>query len=71
MGERIIKVCDGCGVDLASGTGASLKMVFVNAARGAMKADLCDRCAGTIPGQPVRLGRGRRKRAVVAPEVEA
>lgn len=59
MGERIIKVCDSCGLDLPDGTGASLRMAFADLSRGRLRADLCDKCAGLIPGKRVKARRRR------------
>jgi hypothetical protein len=61
VGERIIKICDDCGNDLEDGTGAVLKLTYINESRGARKADLCDQCAAKIPGRPARTRRSRRQ----------
>jgi hypothetical protein len=61
MADRIIKVCDECGVDLPTGTGAEVKISFFNKTRGVMKADLCDKCVGKIPARPARARRARRR----------
>lgn len=60
MGERVIKTCDECGIDLDEGTGAILKLTYVNKSRGAIKADFCDRCAGKISGRPTKTRRAKR-----------
>jgi hypothetical protein len=61
MADRIIKVCDECGVDLPTGSGAEVRVAFFNKSRGVMKADLCDQCAGKIPGRPAKTRRSRRR----------
>ena len=60
MAERIIKVCDDCGRDLDEGTGAEVRVAYVDKRRGVRKADLCDDCASKIPGRPARARRDRR-----------
>lgn len=61
MAERIIKICDQCGSDLAEGTGARLKLTYVKEAQGVKHADLCDRCAAQIPGRQATRRRNKRR----------
>jgi hypothetical protein len=42
-----------------------MRINFSDARRGAKQADLCDDCAGTMPGAAVAR-RGRRPKAAVA-----
>jgi hypothetical protein len=60
VGERVIKVCDECGSDLPEGTGAVVRLNYVNRARGGKNADLCDRCAERFPGQPRKARRSKK-----------
>jgi len=41
------------------GKGAVLRVTYTDARRGAKQADLCDDCAGNMPGLPAAR-RGRR-----------
>ena len=61
MADRIIKVCDECGIEMPAGTGAEVRVAYFNKGRGVMKADLCDECAGKIPGRPARARQSRRR----------
>jgi hypothetical protein len=71
VADRIIKVCDECGVDMPSGTGAEVRIAFFNKGRGVMKADLCDQCAGKIPARPARARQSRRRSQQVAATTDA
>jgi hypothetical protein len=55
-------VCDNCGKEVDEGKGASMRVTYTDARRGAKAADLCDTCAGKMPGHPAAR-RGRRRRA--------
>lgn len=67
MARKTILVCDNCGKEVGEGKGAALRVTFTDARRGAKAADLCDDCAGKIPGRPAAR-RGRRPgRAKVTP----
>lgn len=47
--------------------GATLRITYTDARRGSKVADLCDDCAGTLPGRAAAR-RGRRpKTAAAAP----
>jgi hypothetical protein len=66
VARKTILVCDNCSSEVEEGKGAVMRITFNDARRGAKQADLCDGCAGNMPGQAVAR-RGRRpKSAVVA-----
>ena len=65
MARKTVLVCDNCGSEVGEGKGAALRVTFTDARRGAKAADLCDDCAGKMPGQPAAR-RGRRPRAKAA-----
>ena len=65
MARKTILVCDNCGSEVEEGKGAMLRVTFADARRGARQADLCDDCAGKMPGKQVAR-RGRRPKAVAA-----
>ena len=65
MARRTVLVCDNCGKEVGENKGATLRLTFTDARRGSKVADLCDDCAGTIPGKPAAR-RGRRPKAVAA-----
>ena len=62
MARKTVLVCDNCEKEVGEGKGAILRMTFSDARRGAKQADLCDDCAGKMPGQVVAR-RGRRPKA--------
>ena len=63
MARKTILVCDNCGTEVEEGRGAALRVTYTDARRGAKAADLCDNCAGKMPGRPAAR-RGRRPKAV-------
>lgn len=65
MARKTVLVCDNCGKEVGEGKGATLRLTFTDARRGAKQADLCDNCAGDMPGRAVAR-RGRRPKAVAA-----
>ncbi len=65
MARRTVLVCDNCGANIEDNKGATLRLTFSDARRGAKQADLCDNCAGKLPGQAVAR-RGRRPKATAA-----
>jgi len=65
MARKTVLVCDDCGKEVEEGKGASLRVTFSDARRGAKAADLCDNCAGKMPGAPAAR-RGRRPKSVAA-----
>lgn len=62
MARRTILVCDSCGAEVQEGKGAIMRLNFQDARRGAKEADLCEGCAGSLPGRQTAR-RGRRPRA--------
>ena len=58
-------VCDNCGKEVDEGKGATLRVTYTDARRGAKQADLCDDCAGQMPGTPAAR-RGRRPKTAAA-----
>ena len=63
MARKTVLVCDNCGVEVEDGRGATLRITFTDARRGAKAADLCDGCAGTMPGTAVAR-RGRKPKSL-------
>ena len=62
MARKTVLVCDNCGKEVGEGKGAKLRLTFTDARRGAKQADLCDTCAGDLPGRAVAR-RGRRPKS--------
>ena len=62
MARKTVLVCDSCGKEVDEGKGAVLRVTYTDAPRGAKQADLCDDCAGNMPGIPAAR-RGRRPKA--------
>jgi hypothetical protein len=60
-----VLVCDNCGNEIDEGKGAVMRVNFNDARRGSKQADLCDNCAGNLPGQPAAR-RGRRPKSAAA-----
>jgi hypothetical protein len=58
-------VCDNCGKEVDEAKGAVMRINFTDARRGSKQADLCDACAGKMPGQTVAR-RGRRPKSAAA-----
>jgi hypothetical protein len=58
-------VCDNCGKEIDAAKGAVMRINFNDARRGSKQADLCDDCAGQMPGQPAAR-RGRRPKTAAA-----
>ena len=65
MARKTVLVCDNCGKEVGEGKGAVMRMSYSDARRGAKQADLCDDCAGKMPGQAVAR-RGRRPKSATA-----
>jgi hypothetical protein len=66
LARKTVLVCDNCSKEVDEGRGATMRVTYSDARRGAKQADLCDDCAGKMPGQPAAR-RGRRpKSATVA-----
>ena len=51
MARKTILVCDNCGKEVDEGKGAVMRVTYSDARRGAKQADLCDDCAGRMPGR--------------------
>ena len=65
MARKTVLVCDSCGKEVGEGKGAVMRMSYSDARRGAKQADLCDDCAGKMPGHAVAR-RGRRPKSAAA-----
>ena len=66
MARKTILVCDSCAKEVADNRGgAVMRLNYTDARRGSKQADLCDDCAGKMPGQQVAR-RGRRPKAAAA-----
>lgn len=64
MSRKTVLVCDQCGSEIDAGKGASVRVQFTDARRGAKQADMCDTCSGQLPG--VQVARRGRKPKVAA-----
>ena len=62
VARKTILVCDNCGAEVGEGKGAALRVTYTDARRGAKAADLCDDCAGQMPGRAAAR-RGRRPKS--------
>jgi hypothetical protein len=65
LARKTVLVCDNCGNEIDEGKGAVMRVNFNDARRGSKQADLCDSCAGNLPGQPAAR-RGRRPKSAAA-----
>ncbi len=65
MARKTVLICDNCSQEVGEGKGATMRMTYTDARRGAKQADLCDSCAGNLPGQAVAR-RGRRPKSATA-----
>jgi hypothetical protein len=65
VARKTVLVCDNCGSEVDDGKGAKMRMTYSDARRGAKEADLCDNCAGGMPGRATAR-RGRRPTAAAA-----
>jgi hypothetical protein len=65
VARKTILVCDNCGKEVEESQGAVLRVTYSDARRGSKAADLCDECAGKMPGRAVAR-RGRRPKAASA-----
>ena len=63
VARKTVLVCDQCGAEVDDGKGAVMRVTFTDARRGAKAADLCDSCAGTMPGSAVAR-RGRKPKSL-------
>jgi hypothetical protein len=64
VARKTVLVCDKCGKEVDEGKGATMRLAYTDARRGAKQADLCDSCAGGMPGHAAAR-RGRRPKAAV------
>jgi hypothetical protein len=62
VARKTVLVCDSCGKEVEESRGATMRLTFADARRGAKQADLCDDCAGGMPGHAVAR-RGRRPKS--------
>jgi len=65
LARKTVLVCDNCGREVGEGKGAMMRLNFSDARRGSKQADLCDDCAGGMPGHAVAR-RGRRPKSAAA-----
>jgi hypothetical protein len=65
LARKTVLVCDNCSKEVDEGRGATMRVTYADARRGAKQADLCDDCAGKMPGQPAAR-RGRRPKSATA-----
>jgi hypothetical protein len=65
VARKTVLVCDACGDEVDESKGATMRITYADARRGAKQADLCDNCAGGMPGQPAAR-RGRRPKSATA-----
>ena len=65
MARKTVLVCDNCGREVDESQGAVLRVTYSDARRGSKVADLCDECAGKMPGRPAAR-RGRRPKTAAA-----
>jgi hypothetical protein len=65
VARKTVLVCDQCGTEVGDGKGAVMRVNYTDARRGSKQADLCDNCAGSLPGSAVAR-RGRRPKALAA-----
>jgi len=65
LARKTVLICDNCGKEVGEGKGATLRLTYTDARRGAKQADLCDTCATDMPGHPAAR-RGRRPRSAAA-----
>lgn len=65
VARKTVLVCDNCGKEVGEAKGATLRVTYADARRGAKQADLCDECAGKMPGRPAAR-RGRRPKSAAA-----
>jgi hypothetical protein len=65
LARKTVLVCDNCGKEIDEAKGATMRINFADARRGSKQADLCDTCAGGMPGRAAAR-RGRRPKAAAA-----
>jgi hypothetical protein len=62
VARKTVLVCDNCQSEVGEGKGATLRLTYSDARRGSKVADLCDNCAGNLPGRSAAR-RGRRPKS--------
>jgi hypothetical protein len=62
LARKTVLVCDNCGKEVDEGKGGVMRITYTDARRGAKAADLCDTCAGQMPGRAAAR-RGRRPKS--------
>jgi hypothetical protein len=60
VARKTVLVCDNCGNEIDEGKGASMRINYSDARRGSKQADLCDNCAGGMPGHAAAPAQVRR-----------
>ena len=65
MARKTVLVCDSCGKEVEEAKGAVMRVTYTDARRGAKQADLCDTCAGKMPGRAAAR-RGRRPKSAMS-----
>jgi hypothetical protein len=65
LARKTVLVCDNCGKEVDESHGAVLRITYSDARRGSKVADLCDDCAGKLPGRAAAR-RGRRPKSATA-----
>jgi hypothetical protein len=65
VARRTVLVCDNCGKEVDEAKGATMRITYTDARRGSKVADLCDSCAGKMPGRAAAR-RGRRPKTQAA-----
>jgi hypothetical protein len=65
VARKTVLVCDNCSNEIDEGKGATMRINYSDARRGSKQADLCDSCAGRLPGHAAAR-RGRRPKTAAA-----
>lgn len=65
MARKTVLVCDDCGKEVGEGKGATMRLTYSDARRGAKQADLCDDRSAKMPGRAAAR-RGRRPKSAAA-----
>jgi hypothetical protein len=65
LARKTVLVCDNCGKEVGEGRGATMRLTYTDARRGAKQADLCDDCSAKMAGRAVAR-RGRRPKSAAA-----
>jgi ribosomal protein S26 len=65
VARKTVLVCDNCSREIDEGKGATMRINYADARRGSKQADLCDSCAGQMPGHAAAR-RGRRPKSAAA-----